>query len=141
MKGLLYSSQYQNLHIDRLMKNSMFTLKCNITSNLIEGARLLKTYHHNLGYIPQYWLFWDVNWGSIPGASRFRRSVGTALAGSAISWVELYGVADENDLRIYIKMVRQNIGGYTNPLQPTKGLSFTLTGYIFSNDTVSQDYT
>ena len=137
MKNIIYNSQYQNLHMDRAMPNSMKTVDITINSNLASSAtpRLLYQYDHNLGYVPQFWGLWDIKYatGTLGGTRRrgygYIHNTGFGLTAS------FYYTVDSTYISLYF------LFNTADTSVTTAGTTATFTGYLFSNGTDSQDYT
>ena len=138
MKNIIYNSQYQNLHMDRAKLDSMKTVQVNINTNLSSSAtpRLLYRYAHGLGYTPQFWGLWDIQYapGTLGGTKKrgyghIANNTGYGLEASFYytvdsTYISLYFLFDTADTSV-----------------TTAGTTATFTGYLFSNGINSQDYT
>lgn len=139
MSGLVYNSQYQNLHMDRAKANSMFTVNVNITTNLSSSStpRLVYQYAHGYDYIPQFWGLWDIHYSS--GLyNNYRRGYGyiTHNTGGGLT-ASFYYTIDATYIKLYF-LFNTTMTPKPNPA----GTTAVFTGYLFANDsTVNQDYT
>ena len=104
MKGITYISKYQNLHMDRAMKDSMKTVNITFNSNLPSSPTpvLLYQYNHNLGYIPQFWGLWDIQYPGGAFSGIRKRGYGTILhnTGAFLIFTFYYRV-DETSVKLY----------------------------------------
>lgn len=138
MKKIIYTSQYQNLHMDRANPESMKTVQININTNLAasDTPRLIYRYKHGYDYIPQFWGLWDIKYSS--GLSNVtRRGYGhiTHNTGFGLT-ASFYYTVDTEYVNIYFLH-----NSFTTPKPSTAGTKATFTGYLFANDRTKQDYT
>lgn len=139
MKNIIYNSQYQNLHMDRAKKNSMFTVNIKVNSNLSNSTtpRLLFSYPHGYNYVPQFWGLWDVKYAQGGLGGGYRRGYGRIVNNTGFGLLaDFFYVVDSSSVKLYFLF--NSIVSGTN----TAGTTATFTGYLFANDsTVDQDYT
>lgn len=144
MKGLTYLSKYQNLHMDRAKPDSMKTINLTVTSNLTSSStpRMIYRYAHGLGYTPQFWGLWDINY--FPNAqSQYnylkynRRAYGYVVHNTGASLMaSYYYTVDDTYITLYFHFQTT-----LSPVPLTNGMTAKFTGYLFSNDRNTQDYT
>jgi hypothetical protein len=137
MKNIIFNSKYQNLHMDRAKLDSMKTITVNINSNLASSTTpvLLYQYEHNLGYVPQFWGLWDIQYaaGDLGGAKR--RGYGYIVHNTGFGLVaSFYYTVDSTSIKLYFLF--NTFGSAT-----TAGTVAKFTGYLFSNGRNDQDYT
>lgn len=136
MKDMIYNSKYQNLHMDRAKSFSMFTVNLTSTSALASSAtpRLLATITHNLGYVPQFWGLWDIQYGA--GLDNVvRRGYGYISHNTGIGLTaNFYYTVDSTAVKVYF---HYETAGTKKPT----GTTAKFTGYLFANDRLTQDYT
>ena len=143
MKGITYLSRYQNLHMDRAKLDSMKTINLTITSNLTSSStpRMVHRYAHGLGYVPQFWGLWDINY--FPNTQTTynylkytRRTYGyVSHDTSAGLTANFYYTVDSTYITLYFHFQTT-----LNPVPFTNGTTAKFTGYLFSNDRTTQDY-
>lgn len=144
MKGMTYLSRYQNLHMDRAKKDSMKTVDITFTSNLTSSStpRLIFEYEHGLGYTPQFWGLWDINYfTNVQSQYSYmkynRRAYGYVVhnTGAGLT-ASFYYKVDSTHIRLYFHFQTS-----MSPVPATNGMTVKFTGYLFSNDRTTQDYT
>lgn len=144
MKDITYSSQYQNLHMDRAKLDSMKTVNVTINTNFTSSAtpRLLYRYPHGLPYRPQFWGLWDINYfTNVQSQYNYlkynRRAYGYVVhnTGAGLS-ANLYYTVDDTYINLYFHFQTT-----LSPVPNTSGTTLTFTGYLFSNSRENQDYT
>lgn len=138
MKNIIYNSKYQNLHMDRAKLDSMKTITVNINSNLPYSSTpvLLYQYEHGLGYTPQFWGLWDIQYAGGNLGSVRRRGYGyiTHNTGFGLT-ASFYYTVDSTSIKLYF-LFNAVFDGVT-----TSGTVAKFTGYLFSNGRNNQDYT
>lgn len=138
MKGITFTSRYQNLHMDRAMPNSMKTVNITFNSNLASSGSpiLLYQYDHNLGYVPQFWGLWDIKYPNNGLGGVTKRGYGTIWHNTGLTpRFDFFYTVTSTNIKLYC---------FYNSVMPdtgTSGTKVTFTGYLFSNGTNSQDYT
>lgn len=144
MKNIIYNSQYQNLHMDRAKLDSMKTIDVTIASNLTSSAtpRLLYQYEHGLGYTPQFWGLWDIDYfpnvqSTYSYLTYTRRAYGYVShnTGAGLT-ANFYYTVDDTYIKLYFHFQTT-----LSPVPLTNGTTAKFTGYLFSNDRTEQDYT
>lgn len=144
MKGLTYLSKYQNLHMDRAKKDSMKTVNVTFTTNRPSSSTpiLLHEYAHGLGYTPQFWGLWDINYfpnvqSQYSYLTYNRRAYGYVVhnTGAGLT-ASFYYTVDSTHIRLYCHFQTT-----LSPVPNTIGMNVKFTGYLFSNDRNTQDYT
>ena len=138
MNNLIYTSQYQNLHMDRAKQDSMKTVQININTKLASSTtpRLLYRYAHGLGYTPQFWGLWDIQYaaGELGGTKKRGYGYITHNTGSELT-ASFYYTVDSTYISLYF------LFNTADTSVTTAGTKATFTGYLFSNGRNSQDYT
>lgn len=138
MKNIIYSSQYQNLHMDRANPEAMKTVNITIATSLGKSStpRLLYRYKHGYDYKPQFWGLWDINFFPNSSANtRVKRGYGLIPHNTGIGLtVNFYYIVDDEYVNLYLLY---------NTIQTPPNIAGTtakFTGYLFANGVDSQDY-
>lgn len=139
MSGIVYTSKYQNLHMDRAVADSMKTVNITINTNLpfSSSAVLLYRYAHPYSYTPQFWGLWDIRMGPNVGAiaNQVRRGYGGINVSTAIATrAKFFYTVDETHISLYLIY-----DGLSTPPN-IAGTTATFTGYLFANDRTNQVY-
>ena len=138
MSDIIYSSKYQNLHMDRARPNSMITVNFSVNTNLAydPSPRLLYEYAHGYNYTPQFWGLWDVKYGA--GLDNIlKRGYGYISRTTAVATTaNFYYEVDYTHVRIYFHFDGLFPASKPNP----SGTTGTFTGYVFANDRINQTY-
>lgn len=128
--------------MDRANKNSMITVDCTITTDLLYSAspRLIYEYAHGYDYTPQFWGLWDVRFANTFTASapedRLIRAYGEAWYGAAEPQAGFYYTVDSSHIRLYFHFDGSFPVSRPNPI----GTTAVFTGYLFANDRTNQVY-
>lgn len=144
MKDITYLSRYQNLHMDRAKQDSMKTVNVTISSNLASSStpRMVYRYEHKLGYTPQVWGLWDINYfPNVQSQYSFinytRRAYGYVSHNTGVGLsANFYYTVDSTYITLYFHFQTD-----LSPVPLTNGTVAKFTCYLFSNDRKAQDYT
>lgn len=129
--------------MDRANENSMITIDVNINTNLSFSSqpRLVYRYAHGYDYTPQFWGYWDVEYGPNmlgPSGERVtRRGYGYITFSTAVAVLaNFYYKVDSSYVELYFLYDSQ----FTDTGRFSAGTKATFTGYLFANDRVNQKY-
>ena len=123
--------------MDRANVESMKTVTININSNLASSSTpvLVYQYTHNLGYVPQFWGLWNINYSAgLDGKTIRRYGYVTHNTGVGLT-ANWYYTVDSSSIKLYFHY-ETSLSGKT-----TSGTKAVFTGYLFSNGRNNQDYT
>lgn len=143
MNDLTFDSRYQNLHMDRANPNSMITVNININTNLASNTTpyLVYRFAHGYNYTPQFWGYWNINYGpgllDSNGDRVSRRGYGyISWSTAAMPQANFFYTVDSTYVELYFYYEYP----FVSPPRYVSGTSGTFTGYVFANDRSNQTY-